>query len=434
MSATNSIPPPSIYYDASKKDFYILDKAGRWISITATNVKCHLKVAGVSSRSAYGAIASPIDEEMVRIQTENSVDYASPLAGYDAGLVMINNRPILVTESPVVLEPADGEWPTIASILERMFNDPDGDQRPYLYGWLHVAVSGMQVRRWQPGQVCVLAGPVNCGKSLLQALITKLLGGRSANPYLFVAGKTEFNADLFRAEHLMIEDNAESSDMRVRRHTGAIFKGVAVNHEHHFHKKGLTGLTLTPNWRMTVSVNDEPERLQVVPPVDDDIGDKMMLFQVRPGVMPMATSTAEERERFMQQLESELPAFLKFLLEYRIPEELRCTRFGITHFHHPELLQALNGLSQQSRLLELIDSSLHPYCGVNVLFEGTAAELERRLYEGNNAIAQQARNLFSFNNACGTFLGRLVREMPDRVTRLGRSRYRIMAPSNTQHS
>jgi hypothetical protein len=35
-----------------------------------------------------------------------------------------------------------------------------------------------------------------------------MLGGPSAKPYHYMTGKTTFNADLFRAEHLMIEDEA----------------------------------------------------------------------------------------------------------------------------------------------------------------------------------------------------------------------------------
>ena len=93
----------------------------------------------------------------------------------------------------------------------------------------------------------------------------------AAKPYLYMTGKTTFNADLFGAEHLMVEDEAESIDIRARRYFGAKIKEIAVNVDQHCHGKGKTALTLTPVWRMTLSLNDEPERMQVLPPASPEM-------------------------------------------------------------------------------------------------------------------------------------------------------------------
>ena len=75
----------------------------------------------------------------------------------------------------------------------------------------------------------MLAGPRDCGKSLLQSLLTILFGGRSAKPYRYMTGETSFNADLFGAEHLVIEDEQPNTDIRARRNFGAQIKEFTSN-------------------------------------------------------------------------------------------------------------------------------------------------------------------------------------------------------------
>src|SRR5204862_7823749 len=101
-------------------------------------------------------------------------------------------------------------------LLETLLYDSHYDQLSYGFAWLKVAYEALRAGVWRPGPALALAGPRNCGKSLLQQLITLILGGRSAKPYRYMRGGTEFNADLFGAEHLCIEDEHCSTDIRSR--------------------------------------------------------------------------------------------------------------------------------------------------------------------------------------------------------------------------
>ena len=47
-----------------------------------------------------------------------------------------------------------------------------------------------------------------------------------------------------------------------------------------------------------------------------------------------------------------------FLFQWEIPSKLVSARFGVTHFHHPDILQAIDNLAPESRLLRLIDEEL----------------------------------------------------------------------------
>jgi hypothetical protein len=93
---------------------------------------------------------------------------------------------------------------------------------------------------------------------------------------------------------------------------------------------------------------------------------------------------------------------------------MRCPRFGVTSFHHPDLLNAIDALSPELRLLSVMDAVLFkdasPAPGY---YELTAEELERKLITSD--MAYEARRLLSWNNACGTYLGRLATKRPARV-------------------
>ncbi len=416
MSAVQeALPLPQLFYSGSSKNYYRADSKGRWIALNENSALKFIRSEAWGGRSANGL--DEADACLLRIQSEQNVDYVGPVAGFPAGPREINGRLVLITDSPAIISPKAGQFPLLDSLLEGMFNDATRDQRPFLYGWLKRGIESVQQQRWSPGQVLALGGEVNSGKSLFQRLVTELLGGRAAKPYKFLTDRTQFNGDLFGAEHLMVEDEAESIDIRARRHFGAGIKGIAVNRDHQCHGKYREGLVLTPIWRMTISLNNEQERLQVLPPMDADIADKVMLLRVNRKAMPMPTDTAEEKERFWAALKAEMPAFVHFLLNWQIPKELICPRFGVVHYHHPQLLEALERTNPETRLLALIDQVLFHPSGypTDLPFDGTAEDLEHRLrrQEENR---RQVEQLLSFPAACGTYLGRLSKKANRRVS------------------
>ncbi len=413
-TVTNALPLPELYYHSIDGSYWAIDDSGKWIKINERSAMLAIRDAGYDQKG--GGNISDAERCLRSIQRQQNVGYAGPLAGYQAGHYRIEENDVLVTESPKLIEPKSGDWPTLKSLFEAMFADPEHDQLPYFYGWLKRSMETMRDGRWTPGQVLAMAGPVGSGKSLTQQLITKLLGGRSAKPYQYMIGSTPFNGDLFRAEHLMVEDEAESSDIRARRHFAANIKATAVNKTHHCHGKHKQALTLTPIWRMTVSLNDDPDRLDVLPPLDDDVADKIILLRVTPCTMPMPTNTPEEQDAFWQKLIEELPAFAAFLAEWKIPENLRSPRFGITHFHHPTFVEVLRSSTPEQRLLELIDAAnifevrtgLATSSREIAVWEGTALRLEQTLTRESSPVKAQAAKLLTNLNRCGTYLGRLA--------------------------
>ena len=116
---------------------------------------------------------------------------------------------------------------------------------------------------------------------------------------------------------------------------------------------------------MSITLNDEAENLMILPPIEESLKDKIILLRANKAQMPMDTSERAGRERFWAALLAELPAFVQFLLDYAIPPELVCQRFGVTHYHHPELLEAIDGMSPETKLLAIIDTELFGGCQIH---------------------------------------------------------------------
>lgn len=409
--------PPETFYEMARRDYLVNDAKGDWLPLTESQYKRLLKHHGLSAHVEAGERLSPIDTAILDVQQTRNVHFAGPLAGYKRGFHEFDQHRVLVTSSPRIIEPVVGEWTTLAALVKGLLDD--GEQLPFFYGWTKIAFEGLRSGVWMPGQALVLCGPHNCGKSLLQQLITVILGGRVARPYQFMNAGTAFNADLFGAEHLAVEDESPSTDMRARRAFGSQLKNVTVCEDQRMHAKNCTPVMLRPFWRLTVSINDEMENIQVLPPIDDSLADKVLLFRARRVEMPMPTGTSAQRRLFWQKLLAELPAFLSFLQTWPIPPELQSQRFGIKEYHHPGILALLDDVAPEFRLLALIDQLFFgktPFVLPSTNpFELTAEQIQSQLTDSTSPCSFEARRLLSWNNACGTYLGRLAKRRPDRV-------------------
>jgi len=406
--------PEAFYYDKSRKEYLLQNKRKCWLSLAETQFKKELAHRGMRPHKEKHENLSEADEFIIQLRDERDVDYVGSLAGYASGFYEIDGRRVLVTDSPAIIKPSPGTWENIDAIISGLLLDDHYNQRDYLFAWLKIAYESLQKKQLRPGQALALCGPHNCGKSLLQLLITRILGGRSAKPYDFMVDSTSFNSEMFKAEHLCIEDESASTDIRARRAFGAQIKQIAACYTQRCHKKNCEAITLTPFWRLTISINDEPENLMVLPPIDDSIEDKIIILRASSFPMPMPSETNEDQQALWKQLVSELPAFLDFLCNWQIPDSVRGQRYGVTHFHHPELLVTIDSMSPEYRLLTMIDTVLFD-SPMSSAWTGEADALQRMIM-ADETYGRESSRLLSWSNATGTYLGRLSKKYPNRVS------------------
>lgn len=417
------------YYDIPRKE-YLIRTSSCWIHQTESQFKRRLRQAGISSKPMDGSLTSPADEEILRLQDHHAIDYAGPLAGHREGIYVQNGHRILVTRGPELVEPVPGDFSVLRDTFEAVLLDPVyPDQLNVFYGWLRVGTESLLSGNHMPGQALAIAGPVGCGKSLLQNLLTVMFGGRCAKPYAFMSGRTEFNAELFRAEHLIVEDEAPSTDYRARRSFGSFIKQLTVNVDQRLHAKGRDAMMLRPFWRVTISLNDEPEDLHVLPPIDASLADKLIILRAFKRNLPMPTGTGDEKARFWSALCAQIPAFMHWLLnDYSIPDSLVSDRFGVTHFHHPDLIGKLHSTSNEAEFLSLLDGC------IRLPFMDTASALEAQLRQ---SAGRQVDKLLCFSGAVGTYLSRLANQPNPRVIKRRNSdanRWEILPRSDSATS
>ena len=355
----------------------------RWSPYTHSEVKADFLGGGFGdylsgyNKDQEAVVRAELEDVLVTVSLENKVDYAGPVAGRKVGIREFNGTRILVTEGPKLVIPEKGDWSSLGLIFERMFG---ADQIDYFYSWYKRVLQSLLSGNAISIHFFAMCGPVNSGKTWLQeAVISEMLGGYGS-PNQYMSEGTPFNADLFRTPHQMLSDAKGSISFEKRRTFGSFVKDIVANTGHRCHGKGEKAIELDPIWVATCSCNTSPiERLRILPPLDDDIRDKMIITLVTPGKMPIDTADAEGREEFRVWTKRQLPAFAWWLLnEYTIPAEIALPdRFGIKGYCHPEIEQQLVELSPDARVRDYIQNTLFCSNGQGQTWRGSNEELTR---------------------------------------------------------
>ena len=191
-------------------DSYFLRKNGdghnRFQELGVGDIRRRLRVDGFRSRpdAEGGQRASEIDLILDKAVAHHGVDWAISIGGTEAGVYDMPGGRVLVRESPRLIKPMVGNCETITDFLCGLLG---ATQMDFLLSWLKIVYQALLAGERRPGQCLIIVGPPDCGKSRVQhQIITPSLAGRSADPKSFFFGRTDFNAELIGAEHLLIEE------------------------------------------------------------------------------------------------------------------------------------------------------------------------------------------------------------------------------------
>lgn len=401
--------PADVFYDApagkylvkSGKSYFTFNKAGP----VSTGIMRHLAPKYKNPSTLQTAVTSAIRNR----ELDGAVQWAGTIAGHRQGLQTDHNGlPILITSQANPPEPAAGECDTITSILCSAFENMTAFT--IFMSWVSTRYRAVRSSVHIPAPMMVLAGEVNSGKSLLAWIVSQILGGRTANPYTAWSGGLLWNDDLVGSELLLVDDCIGSTDIRARRSFGAAFKEAIYPHVVQLRKRNVSALSVRPVWCVMVCCNDTTESLQIIPPLDADLADKVALLHVSPVTLPFDTSTPEGVKKLQGIIRSELPAFCDQLEKWEIPDEFKDRRSGVMAWRDPELADAVEAHSPARRMEDLLEAAIQNH-GVwhDLPRDFTAAEIEARLLEHGSTVRDQARSLFSWHGACGSALSKLAK-------------------------
>lgn len=374
---------PAYRFDEASGFFFKQSSPDEWIALREGAFRRELKSRGLRDKAdpRNGELLAPLDAKMMEVEQAQRVKYACRLAGYRAGEIEIGGEKLLITRSMKLITPKKGDWPLVEEVLRRLLtgSEPTGgeplryDQREHWLAWEQHWLRSLYSGRITRGLALCLAGEANSGKTLLGMIMKELAGGLEGKPYDYMVGKDNFNKELFEASLLTIDDENANTKIEARRELGASIKKFLANAAVKLRGIGKDGVVVSACWRLYFALNLEAERLMVMPPIEADIADKILMLKGYalpkpvPGSeeaarrcwpMPMPTDTIEEMEAFWAAIRAELPAFAWYLLnEYTPPESVAGGRFGVRAWHHPEILRELQQFSPHVRLWQLIRRS-----------------------------------------------------------------------------
>jgi len=397
------------------RQYYFMRKGGDYVGTNERDISRRLARLGFNpyKDTKMGQTLSEIEEKLMDIIEDQRVDYAFPVAGHPVGVLTQGNERILITKELPAIEPKEGDWDVLRAFLEGLFNTPDGscDQIEYVYSWLSRAMAGLLHMQPNSGQAFIIAGDPDCGKTLVSKLLRMLFGGRVGKPYEYLTGQTRFNDELFATSLQMVDDEADKTDIRSRRHfVSGIKRFVGADGSRGEAKGGIT-FEVQPHWRIVIVCNFEEDNLRVLPPLDNDVIDKLILLRgYRAEKFPMPVGTVEEQKEFLETLISQLPAFMHFLMnEWKIPEALRFDRFGVRSYLNMDIVHRMD---QITPWFELMLSMENEVLRGDYIWVGTATDLYG-LLRNHSSLTVREKERYTVKGI-GKHLTKVSGKFPDR--------------------
>ena len=415
-STMQRFDPKDIFYDGPSSKYLV-----RVGSAFMTYSKLSPIITGVTRHLADQhddpkELMQAVREACKSRELDGGVQWHGGIAGHPQGLANdTNDLPILITSEAKIPHPAAGHAPIISEIVGGAFADPTATM--VFMSWLAGRYKAVRSHVHIPSPMLVLAGEINSGKSLLAWIASQALGGRTANPYAAWSGGMLWNDDLVASELLLVDDCVGSTDIRSRRNFGASFKEAIYPHIIQLRKRGVSSIAVRPVWAVVVCCNDTPESLQIIPPLDNDLADKVALLHVIGVKLPVDTSTPEGKLELQAMIRAELPAFAQQLVDWVTPPELHDSRSGIKAWRDPALTDAVDAHSPARRLEDLLETALtHMGIWGDLPKELTSADIEGRLKDVQSLVYDQAKQLCNWHGAMGSALAKLARSGSEYVS------------------
>jgi hypothetical protein len=414
-STSQAFRPEDIYFDCPSSKYLVKVGLSYMVYGKASPVQTGLARYLAPEYDEPKDLARAVRDAVKNRELDGGVQWHGSIAGHRQGLATdSNNLPILITSEAKIPQPTPGDAPTISEIVGNAFADPTAIA--VFISWLSGRYKAVRGHVHIPSPMLVLAGEINSGKSLLAWIIAETLGGRTANPYAAWSGGMLWNDDLVGAETMLVDDCIGSTDIRSRRNFGAAFKEAIYPHVIQLRKRNHSSIAVRPVWAVVVCCNDTPESLQIIPPLDNDLADKVALLHVIGVKLPVDTSTPDGRAELQALIRSELPAFAQQLMDWVTPEELHDSRSGIKAWRDPILTDAVDAHSPQRRLEDLLEAALtHMGLWGDLPRDMTAADIQGRLEDSQSPVRDQARQLCTWHGAMGSALAKLARSGSDYV-------------------
>lgn len=366
-----------LYFDG--KSYYRQLPDEQWDAMGVDAARRHLcSTFGLSSRVGRGENVSEADLVLHRVEMTKRIAGAMPFPHNPQRVVRFNGVDFLNTSNtklwPAALDPQ--EWgvnfPWIADYLSGLFVNEE--TLKHFIGWLHVWLKSCHEGEPRKGHAMFLVGPPGTGKTLLSTqVVARMVGGFTEATQYIVEGN-RFNEAMFEKCLLTIDDAIPGTNPGAHARFSAMIKAVVANGTFRYEKKFGKALDAAFDGRLMVSLNEDPNSLAIIPDTDSSLLDKIILLRTGSRPAPVAYDTATR----IKTIEGELSYFVRYVLDYAVPEEDREPRFGLKPYHDAALLEDAQGTTASSSVIEAVDIWKYEYARIHSTrtnWMGTATEL-----------------------------------------------------------
>lgn len=307
---------------------------------------------GLNSKPEQEGEDSPVKQLVAKIATYNTLPAACPFIYRKERIIHIQGEARLNTSFLRVHEPdfsKGQEWgdgfPWIALFMERLF--PDIIQRDrFMAAW---AYAYRNAYKGEPknGHTIFIAGSVGSGKNFLSECLYGASMGGAVDASEYVLGQTRFNDHLMGSGVWTLNDTVSKGDYRERAIFAKSLKKMAANHFHSCEGKYKSATGIYWSGRIIVTLNTDPDSLQLLPDIELSNRDKLSLFKTADEPMNDADGAAKAK--------AEMGALCAFLLNWEIPEHCAGdARWGVRNYLHPELLAEASDSSPTASFREIL--------------------------------------------------------------------------------
>ena len=319
------------YYDG--KNYFQVGDSGDFTDHSKEDVLLDLQVSrGLSNRRRRNENVSELLRALHMIQTNKRVAAAVPFVFAKEKVVRHNNLEYFNTCRVRPLTPAKGKgkwgqgFPDLAKWMEHMFGE---EQLRHELAWLAYAYVNAHAGTPKRGHAHFLVGPPNCGKTLYNTVVLGGLFGGHVKASEYLVGKTMFNDYLFETGLWTVDDEAPTAGMDQHTSFTSKIKEFVANEEFVVNGKFRKSGRVLWRGRLSISLNNDPVSMRLLPDLDMSIRDKLVVYMCRAG-----TDFAPDVK---EVLEKQLPCFARYLMGHKIPKNLASSRFGVKEYMNSDI-------------------------------------------------------------------------------------------------
>lgn len=412
-------PILNYFYDGQR--YWTKNNMGEWIHKHKEDARMSLVIHyGLRRKPPAEDKASEVDVALDTIQNNCRVDGVIPALYRSEDVINHSGNRYLNISKVKVTEPADGvfewgekgEFPWLSKFYDSLFLDTTA--LPYLLAWIKRFYESARAGSLNQGQAIFMAGPPRKGKTVWGNVILGALMGGSADASLFLTDKTQFNGTEMKSPIWNVDDEASNTSWERKTRWTAMIKKSVANTQHSFQEKYMNAVMVSWSGRVVVTLNDDPVSMEQIPELGASILDKLMLFHANgPQVV------FPPNDELHAIVRKETPFFAKWLVDWRMPDELLGdNRFGIKCYHGEEIVKHAMTSAPSSAFAELIDTFAdleRAHDSTLTHWEGNATALIMRMliHESLSPLINEYRQN---TRKLGHALRQLSTKMPSRVS------------------